>query len=210
MATDVHYNHDIKEGARMNLSITHQEKYSRGQLILRTLFGWLYIAIPHIVLLAVVGIWSAILSFLTFWVVLFTGRFPESFFNFQIGYQNWSLRVVASLGNLVDGYPAFFPGAKGDTVKLDVPRPERVSRGLVILRLLFGWLYVGIPHYICLIFREIASGVLGFLAWFAILFAGRYPATWHSFNVGTYRWLTRIGLYMGYFTDEYPRFSGKE
>ena len=194
----------------MTLSIAHQEKYSRGQLILRTLFGWLYIGIPHLVLLAIVGIWSAIVAFLTFWVVLFTGRFPESFFNFQIGYQNWSLRVIASLGNLVDGYPAFFPGVKGDGVKLDVPRPEKVSRGLVILRLLFGWLYVGIPHYVCLIFREIASGVLGFLAWFAILFAGRYPASWHSFNVGTYRWITRIYLYLGYFTDEYPRFSGKE
>ena len=176
----------------MTLTITHQEKYSRGQLILRTLFGAIYIAIPHLVLLLIVGIWSAIVSFLTFWVVLFTGKFPESFFKFQIGYQNWSLRVAASLGNLVDGYPAFFPGGTGDNVKLDVPRPDRVSRGLVILRLLFGWLYVGIPHYVCLIFREIASGVLGFLAWFAILFAGRYPARWHSFNVGTYRWLTRV------------------
>ena len=194
----------------MTLTITHQEKYSRGQLILRTLFGAIYIAIPHLVLLLIVGIWSAIVSFLTFWVVLFTGKFPESFFKFQVGYQNWSLRVAASLGNLVDGYPAFFPGGKGDNVKLDVPRPDRVSRGLVILRLLFGWLYVGIPHYVCLIFREIASGVLGFLAWFAILFAGRYPARWHSFNVGTYRWLTRVYLYLGYFTDEYPRFSGKE
>ncbi len=194
----------------MNLSITHQEKYSRGQLILRTLFGWLYIAIPHLVLLSIVGIWSAIVSFLTFWVVLFTGRFPESFFNFQIGFHNWSLRVIASLANLVDGYPAFFPGVKGDSVKLDVPRPEKVSRGLVILRLLFGWIYVYIPHVFCLYFRGIASGFLGFLAWFAILFAGRYPERWHAFNVGTYRWSTRVALYLGYFTDEYPRFSGKE
>ncbi|MGO9409954.1 MAG: DUF4389 domain-containing protein [Spirochaetia bacterium] len=201
----------------MNLSIKHQEKYSRGQLILRTLFGVIYIGIPHLLLLSIVGIWSAIISFLTFWVVLFTGRFPESFFNFQIGYHKWYLRVAASLGvfhagygNLVDGYPAFFPSGKSDTVRLEVPRPERVSRGLVILRLLFGLIYVGIPHVVCLLFRQIASAVLAFLAWWAILFTGRYPARWHAFNVGTYRWLTRVFLYMGYFTDEYPRFSGKE
>ena len=174
----------------MKLSITHQEKYSRGQLLLRFFFGWLYIGIPHFFLLAVVGIWSGILSFITFWIVLFTARFPESIFTYQVGMHTWLLRVEASLGNLVDGYPAYFPGGKGDSVKLEVPRPEHISRGLVILRLLFGAIYVGIPHFVCLFFREIASAVLGFLAWWAILFVGRYPARWHAFNVGTYRWLT--------------------
>jgi Domain of unknown function (DUF4389) len=194
----------------MKLTITHQDKYSRGQLILRTLFGQIYIRIPHLFLIGIVGIWSAILSFITFWIVLFTGKFPESIFKFQIGFNNWVLRVEAVLGNLVDGYPSFFPGGTSDTVKLEVPRPDKVSRGLVILRLLFGAIYVGIPHLFCLFFREIASGVLGFLAWFAILFAGKYPARWHAFNVGTYRWLARVQLYLGYFTDEYPKFSGKE
>ncbi len=194
----------------MKLTITHQEKYSRGQLLLRTFFGMIYIGIPHFFLLSIVGIWSGILSFVTFWVVLFTAKFPESIFKFQIGYTNWSLRVEAILANLVDGYPAFFPSGTSDTVKLDVPRPERVSRGLVILRVLFGFIYVGIPHAFCLFFRLIASGVLGFLAWWAILFAGTYPSRWHAFNVGTYRWATRVNLYLGYFTDEYPKFSGKE
>jgi hypothetical protein len=194
----------------MKLTVTHQEKYSRGQLLLRTFFGWLYIGIPHLVLLAVVGIWSAILTFITFWIVLFTAKFPENIFSFQIRMQNWTLRLEAVLGNLVDGYPAFFPGGTSDTVKLEVPRPEHVSRGLVILRLLFGAIYVGIPHGICLFVRAIGGAVLGFLAWWAILFAGKYPARWHAFNVGTYRWATRISLYLGYFTDEYPKFSGKE
>jgi hypothetical protein len=194
----------------MKLTITHQEKYSRGQLLLRLFFGWLYIGIPHLFLLAVIGIWSAILAFVTFWVVLFTAKFPESIFNFQIGVQNWLLRVSATLTNLVDGYPAFFPGGKSDTVSLTVPRPAKVSRGLVILRLLLGWAYVGTPHVICLWVRGIGSAVLIFLAWWAVLFTGKYPARWHAFNVGSYRWLYRISLYLGYFTDEYPKFSGKE
>jgi len=196
--------------ANMKLTVTHQEKYSRGQLLLRLFFGVIYIGIPHYFLLAIVGIWSAIISFLTFWVVLFTGKFPESFFKFQIGYQNWSLRVQAVLANLVDGYPKFFPKGTSDTVKLDVPRPEKVSRGMVIVRLLFGAIYVYIPHGVCLLFRMIATGVLGFLAFWAILFTGTYPSRWHAFNVGTYRWSTNVGLYMGYFTDVYPKFTGKE
>jgi len=194
----------------MTLSITHQEKYSRGELLLRTLFGWIYIMIPHGFLLGIVGIWSGILSFVTFWIVLFTGRFPESMFNFQVGFQRWSLRVSASIMNLADGYPAFYPRGASENVKFEVPRPEKVSRGLVIVRLLFGSIYVGIPHFFCLYFRLIATGVLVFLAWWAVLFTGHYPERWHAFNVGTYRWSTRVMLYLGYFTDEYPRFSGKE
>jgi len=194
----------------MKLTISHQEKYSRGQLILRTLFGWIYIGIPQFFLLAVVGIWSAILSFVTFWVVLFTGKFPESIFKFQVAYQNWAMRVSASLTNLVDGIPTYFPKGTSDVVKLEVPRPEKVRQGLVIVRLLFGAIYVGIPHYFCLYFRLIATGVLAFLAWWAVLFTGTYPSRWHAFNVGTMRWSTRISLYLGYFTDEYPKFTGKE
>lgn len=194
----------------MTLTINHQEKYSRGQLLLRLFFGWLYIGIPHLFLLAVVGIWSGILTFVTFWVVLFTGKFPESIFNFQIAYQNWSLRVEAVLYNLVDGYPEFFPSGKSSAVTLSVPRPAKVNQLMVLVRLLFGAIYVGIPHGICLGFRLIGTGVLAFLAWWAVLFTGKYPARWHGFNVGSFRWATRISLYLGYFTDEYPKFSGKE
>lgn len=193
----------------MKLSITHQEKYSRGQLLLRTILGLFYIRIPHGFLLGIISIWSNILSFVTFWVVLFTAKFPESIFKFQVGMLSWNLRVEATLANLVDGYPAFFPSGTSDTVVLEVPRPERVSRGLVLLRL-FSVIYVWIPHGFCLVFRFIWTGLLGFLAWWAILFAGTYPARWHAFNVGTFRWLTRVLLYGGYFTDEYPKFSGKE
>jgi hypothetical protein len=52
--------------------------------------------------------------------------------------------------------------------------------------------------------------VLIFIAWWAVLFTGRNPQHMHAFNVGTYRWLYRVSHYLGFFTDEYPRFSGKE
>jgi hypothetical protein len=194
----------------MKLSITHQETYSRGELILRTLFGWIYIGIPHMFLLGIVGIWYAIIEFVKFWVVLFTGRFPESMFKFQLGYQNWSQRVNASLSNLVDGYPAFYPRGTSEKVKLEIARPEKVNQGMVLVRVLFGAIYVGIPHGICLFGRFIATGVLQFLAWWAVLFTGKYPERWHTFNVGTQRWMARITMYLGYFNDTYPPFSGKE
>ena len=56
----------------------------------------------------------------------------------------------------------------------------------------------------------IATQFLGFLAFWAVLFTGEYPQSWFDFNVGTLRWATRVKIYMGNMTDEYPPFSGKE
>lgn len=194
----------------MKLSIKHQERYSRGELLLRTLFGVIYIELPHLFLIAFVGIWSGILGFLAFWVVLFTGKYPRSWFDFQVGFQSWSLRVTTSVGNLVDGYPSFGVKGSSETVKLEVEYPEKISRGLVLLRTIFGVIYVGIPHGFALGFRGIGAAVLAFLAWWAVLFTGKYPERWHAFQVGTYRWTARVQLYLGYFSDQYPPFSGKE
>ena len=194
----------------MKLTITHQESYSRGQLLLRTLLGWLYIGIPNGFLMFFVGIWAGILTFVNFWIVLFTGKFPEGIFSFMLKFLNWGLRVNAAVLNLVDGTPAIGINGTSDKVILEVDRPEKVSRLLVIARVLLGIIYVGIPHGFCLFFRMIGTGVIVFLSWWVILFAGKYPERWHSFVVGTLRWSTRLELYMGFYTDKYPAFSGKE
>jgi hypothetical protein len=193
----------------MQLTITHQDLYSRAELLLRTIFGAIYIAVPHMFLLFFVGIWSAILGFVAFWAILFTGRYPVSMFEFQIKFISWHQRVLASLHNLVDGYPAFGLNGTSDKVKVEVEYPQRLSRGLVIVRLLFGLFYVGIPHGFCLFFRSIATAFLAFLAWWVVLFTGTYPASWHEFNTGTLRWTLRFSLYNGLFTDTYPPFSGR-
>ncbi len=194
----------------MKLTIKHQETYSRGELILRTLFGWIYIAIPHGFLLFFVGLWGSILSFISFWIVLFTARYPQSFFEFQVGYYRWALRFRARLNNVADGYPTF--GIKGtdENTSLDIPYPEKLSRGLLILRLLFGLFYVMIPHGFILLFRSIATGFVIFIAWWIVLFTGKYPKGMHDFVTGTIRWGTRVNLYMGFMTDTYPPFTGKE
>lgn len=194
----------------MKLSIKHQESYSRGDLLLRSFFGFIYIIIPHYFLLFFVGIWGSILQFISWWAILFTGRYPQSFFEYQVGLQKWSLRLQARLMNLTDGYPAFGINGTDDLTSFEMPYPEKLSRGTLLLKSFFGAIYCIFPHAFCLLFRGIASQFLGFLAWWAVLFTGKYPATWHAFNTGTIRWGARVNLYMGFMTDEYPRFSGQE
>ncbi len=194
----------------MKLSITHQERYSRGELLLRSFFGWLYIALPHVFVLMFVALWAAILQFVAFWVILFTGRYPQSMFEFQLGLMKWSVRLTARLYNVSDGYPAF--GIKGtdDLTNIEVPYPEKVSRGLTLLRLFFGIFYVYLPHYFILYFRAVFVGILQFLAWWVVLFTAEYPKNWHEWVVGQVRWQMRVRLYMMFMTDTYPPFTGDE
>ena len=194
----------------MKLTVKHQEEYSRGELLLRSFFGAFYIALPHGFLLFFMSIWSAILQFVAFWIVLFTGKYPQSMFEFQVGLMKWNLRVTARLYNLADGYPAFGIGGADEHTDLQVEYPEKISRGLVIVRALFGLFYVMLPHMFILIFYSIWCQILIFVAWWIVLFTGKFPESMHETIVGLIRWQTRINLYMGYMTDAYPPFSGKE
>ena len=194
----------------MKLTIKHQESYSRGELILRSLFGFLYIMLPHVFLLMFVQIWAMIVTFIAWWAILFTGRYPQSFFEFMVGLFRWSLRVNARIYNLSDDYPAFGINATDEYTSLEVEYPESLSRGHLLLKSFLGAFYCVLPHAFVLYFRMIWGMILSFLAFWVVLFTGEYPKNWHEFNVGTIRWSTRLNLYMNFMTDEYPPFSGQE
>jgi len=193
----------------MNLEITRQERYSRGELLLRFFFGWLYIALPHLFLLLFVSLAAQVLTFISFWVILFTGSYPQSFFEFQVKVMHWSTRVSARLWNLSDGYPAFGMEMNDPHVKLEIPYPESLSRGHQLLKLFFGFLYCLLPHQFILIFRLIGAAVIQFIAFWVVLFTGEYPESMHRYMVGTLRWQLRVQMYMGFMTDDYPPFSGR-
>jgi hypothetical protein len=193
----------------MIAEIVCQEQYSRGELLLRSFLGIFYIYLPHAFILMFVQLWAGILLFLTFWVILFTGRYPESWFEFQVKAMRWSWRVNARYFNLCDGYPAFGLDAEDDYTTFEVSYPEHVSRGLVLVRFLFGVFYVLLPHGLILGIRTYVSLFLAFVAFWAVLITARYPDFVHEFNTGTLRWAARVNLYMSYMTDRYPPFSGK-
>ena len=92
--------------------------------------------------------------------------------------------------------------APGYPVRYDVEYPEELSRWLIFVKLLLA-----IPHFIILWALGIAAGVMGFIAFFAILFTKRYPRGLFDFVVNVNRWSANVDAYTGLLRDEYPPFS---
>ena len=90
-------------------------------------------------------------------------------------------------------------------VELNIQYPEKLSRLSTFFRIILA-----IPHYVILYFINIATGVILFLSWWAILFIGRYPKAFFDFMTWQFRWNTRFNAYMYLMTDKYPPFSGDE
>ena len=132
-------------------------------------------------------------------------------FEFQTKYLYWGIRVSARVNNLADGYPSFGINGTDEFTSLEIPYPEKLSRGHLLVKTFFGFFYVLIPHGFILFFRILWNAILIFIAWWVVLFTAKYPKGIHDFTVGTIRWTTRLNMYFGlWMTDKYPPFTGKE
>lgn len=166
------------------------------------LIKWL-LAIPHFVALAFLGV-VALFVLVAAWVmILITGRFPRSMFDFIVGVNRWSTRVSLYLSLVTDRYPPFTMGEAADyPVRLRVEYPEQPDRVLVFFR----WLLI-IPHLFI-------TNVLWDLLWVLMIIAGLILLFTERFNLdlfrlicGINRWNIRVSLYGQLATDEYPPFS---
>jgi hypothetical protein len=192
-------------------SVEYPESLSRGTLILKTLFGIFYVGIPHGIILGLYGAAVGIVHFIVFWAILFTGKFPKGMFDFIIPYLRWWLRVKSYMIMFNDKYPPFNGDENVDyPTKITVDYPENLSRGTLILKVLFGWAYVGIPHGIILMFYGIAVVITQIITWWSILLYAKFPKSFFDFTVSYFRWYLRVTAYMSFFTDIYPPFNGEE
>jgi hypothetical protein len=138
---------------------------------------------------------------LAIWITILLRRnIPRWLFDFHVAVQRFSYRALAYFALLIDKYPAF----EGNWyLQYWVDYPERPSRW----KLFFWKLITSIPHFFVLAFLGIAVAIVVFIAWFAILFTGKYPRGMHDFVVGVMRWYARVTAYFESLTDAFPPFS---
>ena len=195
--------------APVRLGVEYPEQLSRPHLLLKVFLGWLYVGIPHGIILALFSYLTLLLHVVAFIIVLFTGRYPRGIFDIMVGYFAWSVRVNAYTNLMTDRYPPFALGADDYPAAVDIEYPEQVSRLTAALRFFFGILYVGIPHGIALTVLGIVAFVLLIVSAFAILFTGSYPRGFFDFIEGVMRWGLRVSAYLYLLDDHYPPFSLK-
>ena len=191
----------------VRLDVEYPEQLSRLHLVAKVLFGWLYVGIPHGIILGILSIVALVLHVIAFIIVLVTGRYPRSIYDIMIGYHGWSVRVDAYTNLMTDRYPPFALAADDYPATMGIDYQEEVSRGTALLRVLLGWLYVGIPHGIALGVLGLIGLVLLVIAALAILFTGRYPQGIFDFLQGIMRWSLRVSAYLYLLNDKYPPFS---
>jgi Domain of unknown function (DUF4389) len=135
-------------------------------------------------------------------MILFRRKYPRWWFDWNLELQRFGNRVGAYMALMDDRYPAT---DEHQSVHLDYPYPD-VERDLNRWLPLVKWL-LAIPHYVVLLFLGIAALVVVIVAWFAILFTGRYPRGMFDFVEGVLRWQNRVAAYAWLLvTDRYPPF----
>ena len=183
------------------------------------LVKWLLL-IPHVVVLAFLWAALAVTTIVAFFAILFTERYPRGLFAFALGVLRWTWRVswygYGGLGT--DRYPPFTLQDVDYPARLDIPYPERLSRGLVLVK----WWLLAIPHYLVIAFflgggwwwwtDEEWGGapglviVLVFFAAVVLLVRNRYPRSLYELVLGMDRWVARVATYALLMRDEYPPF----
>lgn len=191
-------------GYPVTLTFETPEKIARW----RPLIHWL-LAIPHFIVLYVIGIVAGVLVFIAWFAGVFAGKIPDGIQKPIAMYLRYNARVTTYMLFQREEYPPFaFDGAFADPgddarVRVDVvPAIEGRNRLTIFFRL-----FMLIPQIFVLFFVSIAAYVVMVIGFFAVIILGRWPGGLNDFLIGFLRWNTRVNAYFYLLTDEYPPFS---
>jgi hypothetical protein len=135
-------------------------------------------------------------------MIVFRQKYPRWWYDWNLELMRFTNRVGVYLGLMDDRYPST---DDAQSVHLDFPYPD-AERDLNRWLPLVKWL-LALPHYIVLAFLWLGALLVVIVAWFAILFTGRFPRALFDYMVGVGRWQNRVNAYaFALVTDRYPPF----
>ena len=135
-------------------------------------------------------------------MILFRKKYPRWWYDWNLELLRFSNRIGIYISLMDDRYPST---DEQQSVHLDFPYPNveaELGRSMPLVK----WI-LAIPHYFVLLFLYIGGFFAVVIAWFAILFTGRYPRGLFGFVEGVIRWHNRVtGYAFALVTDRYPPF----
>lgn len=204
---------EANAGYPARLTIDYPDKFDR-----LTTFFRLVVAIPILIIAALVTgpvyrwpwrfwagpvIGGGYVFLPTLLMILFRKKYPRWWFDWNVALTKFGLRVSSYVLLLAQTYPST-DEEQSIHLEIDYPNVEaQLGRGMPLVK----WLLV-IPHLIVLAFLSIVAVFCTVVAWFAILFTGRYPRSFFNLVVGVLRWSIRVDAYAVLLvTDKYPPFE---
>lgn len=160
-------------------------------------------AIPILVVITTFGSGTnTVIAIPTGLMILFRQKYPRWWFDFNVEYQRFSMRITSYMSLLTDDYPST-DEEQGVHLEIDYPDATQLNRYLPLVK----WL-LAIPHYVVLAILWSVSALVIVIGWLVILFTGNFPEGFHTFIVGVNRWGQRVTAYAFLLTtDQYPPFS---
>ena len=135
-------------------------------------------------------------------MLLFRRKYPRWWYDWNLQLTRFTNRIAVYFALMDDRYPST---DDHQSVHLDYAFPDagrELNRWLPLVK----W-FLAIPHYVVLFVLDVATFVVVIVAWFAILFTGRYPRGLFAFVEGVIRWHNRVVAYaLVLVTDRYPPF----
>jgi hypothetical protein len=170
----------------------------------RTVFFRLFLAIPHFLWLALLGIIVVLAAIANWFATLVQGRSPDALHNFLAGYLRYSTQVSAYVFLIADPYPGFFliNPTEAYPVDLEIDPPETQNRWTVAFRLVLA-----IPALIVTQILRNLSGILAIFSWFVALFQARVPEGIRNFAALALRYESKTYAYIALLTPRYPSFD---
>jgi len=161
------------------------------------------------VILYALRILAEVVGVISWFVILFTGALPESFANIQAMYLRYELRTYTYASFMREEYPPFSfamtpsDGGEDSRVRVDF-HPQLTDRNRVTVA--FRIILI-IPQLVAIVVLSFISSVLTVIAFFVVLFTGKWPEGMRSFVLNVMRWYLRVQTYFLLLTDEYPPFT---
>jgi len=165
------------------------------------------VAIPWQIVAYLWGIAAGVVTFIAWFALLFTGRYPQGMYDFNAKYLRMYTRTNGFYYLATDQWPPFH-GDPDDSYPVRVgvaPPKEEYSRMKVLFRII-----IGIPVYFLALIQGLIALVVTIIAWFAILFTGRFSEGLYNPLRSALAYTTRAGAYFLLITEDYPPFSYDE